>query len=63
MEFFIYLQDLREETLESIAQALKHELAEEIEEAVSAGIAREIAEAEIIDDYLNRHNLAQRLRL
>ena len=36
--------------------ALKHELAEEIEEAVSAGIAREIAEAEIIDDYLNRHN-------
>jgi len=63
MEFFIYLQDLREETLESIAQALKHELAEDIEEAVSAGIDRETAEAEIIDDYLNRHNFAQRLRL
>ena len=57
MQFNIFLEDLKEETIGRIKWVLAHELAEEIDEAASRGIDREIAEAEIFGDYLNRHNV------
>ncbi len=57
MKFPITFDDLKEETFERIRGQLKGELEGEIEDAVRISMMdREIAEAEVIDDYLNRHN-------
>lgn len=63
MEFEIYLQDLKDEWLERIREALKYELADEITEAVKAGIDRQTAEDEIIDYCLNAHNFSAKVKL
>ena len=64
MKFNIYLQDLNDEMIERIKEVLRYELAEEIEEAVTLSrIDRRTAEAEIIDNYLNTHNLSQEIEL
>ncbi|MEM4724669.1 MAG: hypothetical protein QXP01_06625 [Candidatus Hadarchaeum sp.] len=63
MRFIVFLEDLSEEMRERIYWALREELKEEIEQAVKSGIARETAEQEIIDDYLNRHNVGSIIEL
>ncbi len=58
MRFKIFLEDLNDEVISRIKWVLRHDLADEIDEAATLqGIARDIAEEEIVDDYLNRHNL------
>jgi len=63
MKFRIYVQDLRDDWIARIRQVLRHELAEEIEEAIASGMDRETAEAEVVDDYLNRHNVGWDLEI
>ena len=63
MKFNIYLEDLKDEMIDRIREVLRYELAAEIEEAIESGIDRQTAEDEIIDDYLNTHNLSQTIEL
>ena len=63
MKFRIYVQDLRDDWIARIRQVLRVELAEEIEEAIASGMDRETAEAEVVDDYLNRHNVGWDLEI
>ena len=63
MRFRVYLHDLRDEWIRRVHVVLREELADEIEVAVARGIDRESAASEIVDDYLNRHNVGWELEL
>ena len=56
MEFKVFFEDLSEEVISRMKYALLYDLDDEINQAVDKGINRREAEAEIVDDYLNRHN-------
>lgn len=54
----IFLEDLSDETISRIKWVLRHDLADEIIECATLNdLDQEVAEDEIVNDYLNRHNL------
>lgn len=57
MRFKIFLEDLNADVISRIKWVLRYDLADEIDEATALGINRDAIEDEIIDDYLNRHNV------
>ena len=63
MKFRVYVHDLRDDWIARIRDVLRVELAEEIDEAVASGVERKTAETEVIDDYVNRHNVGWELEI
>ncbi|MDA1191168.1 MAG: hypothetical protein O3A46_05710 [Candidatus Poribacteria bacterium] len=63
MNYRVYLHDLNADCITRIRDALRVDLVEEIEQAVASGVERETAEIEVVDDYLNRHNVGWELEI
>lgn len=57
MRFKLFLEDLNPAVISRIKWTLRYDLADEIDKAAAQGANRDMLENEMLDDYLNRHNV------